>query len=91
MEVCAPSQRNYVGALYMLPWSVGCMLVAGIAYLVRPWRWLQVTYAALCLVSVAFIWSGYNYPQILIVTFDISEWHSSTCVNILVQHASNSP
>ncbi|XP_050703165.1 organic cation transporter protein-like [Eriocheir sinensis] len=66
MEVCAPSQRNYVGALFMLPWSVGCMLMPGIAYLVQPWRWLQAVYTALFLGTLAYIWVLPESPRWLI-------------------------
>ncbi|XP_050712987.1 organic cation transporter-like protein [Eriocheir sinensis] len=56
MEICAPSQRNYMGALYMLPWSLGYMLMPMIAYLVRPWRWLTAVYAALFFITFIYIW-----------------------------------
>ncbi|XP_050709917.1 organic cation transporter protein-like [Eriocheir sinensis] len=56
MEICAPSQRNYMGALYLLPWSFGCMLMPLVAYLVRPWRWLTAVYAALFFITLIYIW-----------------------------------
>lgn len=61
MEVCAPSQRNYVGALYTLPWSLGYMLMPLVAYMVRPWRWLTAVYAALFFITLVYIWYGYDY------------------------------
>lgn len=73
MEVCSPSQRNYVGALFMLPWSVGCMLMPGIAYLLRPWRCLQAVYAALFLGTLAYIWSVYIATQIVNVALGTNE------------------
>lgn len=60
MEICAPSQRNSVGALFMLPWSFGYMLMPGLAYLVRPWRWLQAVYASLFLITIVYFWYGYD-------------------------------
>lgn len=60
MEICTPSQRNFVGTQYMMPWSLGCMLTAGVAYLVRPWRWLQSVYAAFYLVTLVYIWYEYS-------------------------------
>lgn len=73
MEVCTPAQRNYVGALFMLPWSVGCMLMPGIAYLVQPWRWLQAVYATLFLGTLTYIWSVYIAAQVVVVAFGTHE------------------
>ncbi|XP_063846499.1 organic cation transporter protein-like isoform X2 [Scylla paramamosain] len=52
MEICDESQRNGVGSLFPLPWAFGCMVVPGIAYLVKPWRWQQVSYSFLSLITL---------------------------------------
>ncbi|KAK8395998.1 hypothetical protein O3P69_005227 [Scylla paramamosain] len=65
MEICDESQRNYIGALYLLPWALGCMLVPGLAYLVRPWRWQQVAYSLLCCVTLLY-WLLPESPRWLI-------------------------
>ncbi|KAK8396046.1 hypothetical protein O3P69_005262 [Scylla paramamosain] len=65
MEICDVSQRNYVGALYLLPWAFGCMVLPGIAYLVRPWRQQQVAHAFLCFITLLY-WLLPESPRWLI-------------------------
>lgn len=43
MEVCEPKHRGTVGILTGLPWALGTMMWGGAAYLIRDWRWLQLT------------------------------------------------
>ncbi|XP_066985956.1 organic anion transporter 3-like [Macrobrachium rosenbergii] len=54
MEICSHRQRSVVGSIGGVPWSLGFLVVPGIAYLVRPWRWMQVAYSAPMLLLVSF-------------------------------------
>lgn len=56
VEVCSPYQRAVIGSLYFIPWTLGYMLVPLIAYLVRPWRWLQFAYTVPLLYNISLIW-----------------------------------
>ncbi|XP_045118879.1 organic cation transporter protein-like isoform X3 [Portunus trituberculatus] len=60
MEVCTPSTRSTFGSLFGLAWAAGCMMLPGIAYLVRPWRSLQ---AALSLPNFIFLLSWRFLPE----------------------------
>ena len=54
METCATKYRAAAGALFVIPWALGYMMVPGIAYLVRTWKLLQVAYAIPTLFTVVF-------------------------------------
>ncbi|XP_069960389.1 solute carrier family 22 member 3 [Cherax quadricarinatus] len=44
LEISSPKQRTYVGAFMSAPWALGYMILPGIAYLIRPWQWLQTAF-----------------------------------------------
>lgn len=54
--MCSPSQRTYVGSLFLIPWAIGYMVVPGVAYLVRPWRWMQAVFTVPVFYSLIFFW-----------------------------------
>lgn len=56
MEVCSPSQRTYVGSFFVVPWALGYMAVPGVAYFVRPWRWLQAAITVPVLYTLIYFW-----------------------------------
>ncbi|XP_066986623.1 organic cation transporter protein-like isoform X1 [Macrobrachium rosenbergii] len=66
MEICSPSQRSSIGSVGGIPWSVGYMIVPGIAYLIRPWRWLQVAYTFPTIFFFSFYWLIPESPRWLI-------------------------
>lgn len=43
MEVCEAKHRALVGVMMGLPWAFGTMAWGAAAYLIRDWRWLQLT------------------------------------------------
>ena len=44
MEWTATSTRSSFGSTVVVGWAVGCMLVPGIAYVIRPWHYLQAAF-----------------------------------------------
>ncbi|XP_064105109.1 organic cation transporter protein-like [Macrobrachium nipponense] len=66
MEICSPSQRSSVGTVGGVPWSLGYMIVPGIAYLIRPWRWLQVAYSIPMFYLISYYWFMPESPRWLI-------------------------
>ncbi|MPC27524.1 Organic cation transporter protein [Portunus trituberculatus] len=49
MEVSSPRVRPVLGILLFLPWALGTMAWGGAAYLLRSWRWLQLSVSLLFL------------------------------------------
>ncbi|XP_066955024.1 organic cation transporter protein-like isoform X2 [Macrobrachium rosenbergii] len=56
MELFSPSQRSSLGSLFVLPWAIGYMLVPGIAYIIRSWRWLQTAYSMPVILLFSYYW-----------------------------------
>ncbi|NXR34323.1 S22A7 protein, partial [Zosterops hypoxanthus] len=48
--------RTFTGILSSVFWSVGNMLLALAAYLVREWHWLLVAVTGPCLLSIVCVW-----------------------------------
>ncbi|XP_068223639.1 organic cation transporter protein-like [Palaemon carinicauda] len=82
MEMCSPSQRSSIGSVGGIPWSVGYMIVPGIAYLIRPWRWLQVAYTFPTIFFFSFYWLLPESPRWL-----ISQGRYEEAANILAKAA----
>lgn len=55
MEVTATKYRTAVGTLFVIPWALGYMLMPGIAYLVRKWKLLQLTYSLATLLGIVYL------------------------------------
>uniref|UniRef100_A0A8C0B580 Solute carrier family 22 member 7 n=1 Tax=Buteo japonicus TaxID=224669 RepID=A0A8C0B580_9AVES len=58
MEWVDVEHRTFSGILTSMFWSIGNMLLAAIAYLVREWRWLLVAVTGPCLLSIVCLWFG---------------------------------
>lgn len=56
MEWVDVEHRTFSGILTSMFWSIGNMLLAAIAYLVREWRWLLVAVTGPCLLSIVCLW-----------------------------------
>uniref|UniRef100_A0A8C0HKM4 Solute carrier family 22 member 7 n=1 Tax=Buteo japonicus TaxID=224669 RepID=A0A8C0HKM4_9AVES len=61
MEWVDVEHRTFSGILTSMFWSIGNMLLAAIAYLVREWRWLLVAVTGPCLLSIV---SGCDLPPL---------------------------
>ncbi|POI26637.1 hypothetical protein CIB84_009613 [Bambusicola thoracicus] len=58
MEWVDIEHRTFSGVLTSIFWSVGNMLLALTAYLVREWHWLLVAVTGPCLLSIVCLWFG---------------------------------
>ncbi|NXI13077.1 S22A7 protein, partial [Irena cyanogastra] len=56
MEWVDIQHRTFTGILSSIFWSVGNMMLALTAYLVREWHWLLVTVTGPCLLSIVCLW-----------------------------------
>ncbi|XP_054486400.2 solute carrier family 22 member 7 [Agelaius phoeniceus] len=56
MEWVDVQHRTFTGILSSIFWSIGNMLLALAAYLVREWHWLLVAVTAPCLLSIVCLW-----------------------------------
>lgn len=56
MEWVDIEHRTFSGVLTSIFWSVGNMLLALTAYLVREWHWLLVAVTGPCLLSIVCLW-----------------------------------
>ncbi|XP_066036436.1 solute carrier family 22 member 7 isoform X2 [Chamaea fasciata] len=56
MEWVDVQHRTFTGILSSIFWSVGNMLLALAAYLVREWHWLLVAVTGPCLLSIVCVW-----------------------------------
>nr|XP_045613682.1 organic cation transporter protein-like [Procambarus clarkii] len=66
METCASKYRAASGTLVVVPWALGYMVAPGIAYFIRPWRLLQVTYSAMGFYLIIYFWLLPESPRWLI-------------------------
>ncbi|XP_038073511.1 organic cation transporter protein-like [Patiria miniata] len=55
-EMFSPSRRAFAGILLTLFWSSGIMSLAGLAYLLRDWRHLQLTITLPSLLTIPLWW-----------------------------------
>ncbi|XP_047493229.1 organic cation transporter protein-like isoform X1 [Penaeus chinensis] len=67
MEVTEPRLRSVMGIMLFLPWALGTMAWGGIAYLVRDWRWLQLTVSLLTLIFLPALLFMDESPRWLVV------------------------
>ncbi|NXP87062.1 S22A7 protein, partial [Passerina amoena] len=56
MEWVDVQHRTFAGILVSIFWSLGNMLLALAAYVVREWHWLLVAVTAPCLLSILCLW-----------------------------------
>ncbi|CAI5771151.1 solute carrier family 22 member 7-like [Podarcis lilfordi] len=48
--------RTFCGTISGISWSLGYMLLALVAYLIRTWRWLLLAVTSPCLLSIVIWW-----------------------------------
>ncbi|XP_071526063.1 organic cation transporter protein-like [Panulirus ornatus] len=67
METCATHHREALCTLLAMPWALSLLLLAGIAYLVRSWRCLQITLSSPAILTIVFYWWVPESPRWLII------------------------
>ena len=55
-ELFLPNFRPYAGAIVECFWGLDVLLVAGIAYFIRDWRYMQLAITLPSIVAVFYIW-----------------------------------
>ncbi|XP_066269649.1 organic cation transporter protein-like [Branchiostoma lanceolatum] len=65
-ELVSSDKRGLVGMVIWIYWAVAYVLLAGIAYLIRPWMWLQIAMTVPFLVCISFWWIIPESPRWLI-------------------------
>ncbi|XP_067411290.1 solute carrier family 22 member 2-like [Emydura macquarii macquarii] len=65
-EVVGPSHRKTVGILYQVGFTVGLLLLDGVAYAVPHWRWLQLTVTLPAFLFLLYYWCLPESPRWLI-------------------------
>ncbi|XP_068242977.1 solute carrier family 22 member 7-like [Palaemon carinicauda] len=80
MEISPLKRRSFVGALFTIPWSLGYMLLPGIAYGIRTWKLLQVALTIPGLYTLVFFKYFPESPRWLILhgrfeeAFSVLKW-----------------
>ncbi|NWR77625.1 S22A7 protein, partial [Centropus unirufus] len=75
MEWVDIQHRTFSGILTSIFWSVGNMLLAMVAYLVREWHWLLVAVTGPCLLSIVCLWWVPESARWLIVNGRVKQAH----------------
>ncbi|XP_078666051.1 organic cation transporter protein-like isoform X2 [Branchiostoma floridae x Branchiostoma belcheri] len=65
-ELVSPDKRSLVGMVIWIYWAVGYVILAGIAYFIRTWMWLQIAVTMPYLIFISFWWLVPESPQWLI-------------------------
>ncbi len=74
IEILGTDWRGLAGNLFCLPFAVGYMFLAGVAYYIREWRYLQLV---LSIPSVILLATGWFLPE-------SPRWLMRKVVNLLI-------
>ncbi|NXK11960.1 S22A7 protein, partial [Herpetotheres cachinnans] len=75
MEWVDIQHRTLSGVLTSIFWSLGSMLLALVAYLVREWHWLLVAVTGPCLLSIVSLWWVPESARWLIANGKVKQAH----------------
>ncbi|NXW94229.1 S22A7 protein, partial [Alopecoenas beccarii] len=75
MEWVDTQHRTFSGILTSTFWSIGNMLLAMVAYLVREWHWLLVAVTGPCLLSFVCLWWVPESARWLIANSKVKQAH----------------
>ncbi|KAM6084841.1 solute carrier family 22 member 7 isoform 2-T2 [Theristicus caerulescens] len=75
MEWVDVQHRTFSGILTSIFWSIGNMLLAMVAYLVREWHWLLVAVTGPCLLSIVCLWWVPESARWLIANGKVKQAH----------------
>ncbi|XP_041369552.1 organic cation transporter protein-like [Gigantopelta aegis] len=66
MELVGPTKRTYVGLVIEFFWCIGLIILAGVAYLIRDWRYLQLSLTLPVVFFFAYWWLLPESPRWLL-------------------------
>ncbi|XP_076466870.1 organic cation transporter protein-like [Babylonia areolata] len=66
VEVVGASRRRWMGYGHMVTWALGMVLLAGLAFLLRDWHYLQLTSGLIALPFLSYYWLIPESPRWLI-------------------------
>ncbi|NXH15112.1 S22A7 protein, partial [Bucco capensis] len=75
MEWVDVQHRTFSGIVTSIFWSIGNMLLAVVAFLVREWHWLLVAVTAPCLLSIVCLWWVPESARWLLANGRVKEAH----------------
>uniref|UniRef100_A0A8C9RD68 Solute carrier family 22 member 6 n=1 Tax=Scleropages formosus TaxID=113540 RepID=A0A8C9RD68_SCLFO len=75
VEWCGIENRTVAGVIVSLDWSLGSMMLSGIAYLVNDWRWLIVAVTSPLFLAVIAWWWLPESARWLIVNGKVKRAH----------------
>lgn len=67
IEVVGPEQRTYLGIGIQLGWATGYLILSGLAWFIRNWRFLQLAITLPCLLMVSYWWVLPESPRFLLI------------------------
>ncbi|XP_022237076.1 organic cation transporter protein-like [Limulus polyphemus] len=67
IEVVGPEQRTYLGIGIQLGWATGYLILSGLAWFIRNWRFLQLAITLPCLLMVSYWWLLPESPRFLLI------------------------
>lgn len=65
-EFVGPGYRRTVGVLYQTAFTVGLVLLSGLAYVIPQWRWLQMTVSLPTFLFILYYWLVPESPRWLL-------------------------
>lgn len=68
METVGGKWRTIVGILYQIPFGIGNTIMAGFAFYLRDWRYLQITLSGISALYVFYFWFIPESPRWLLAT-----------------------
>ncbi|XP_053568753.1 solute carrier family 22 member 7 [Bombina bombina] len=75
LEWTDAAHRTFCGTISSLSWTVGYMLLALMAYLIRDWRWLLMAVTSPCLLAIATWWWVPESARWLLTQQETAEAH----------------
>ncbi|KAM9316899.1 solute carrier family 22 member 7 [Gastrophryne carolinensis] len=75
LEWTDTAHRTLCGTISSMSWTVGYMILALLAYLLRDWRWLLLATTAPCLIAIATWWWVPESARWLLTKQDAGEAH----------------
>lgn len=56
MEMVGPSKREWAGTFWQTWFAIGLLILAGVAYLIRDWRKLQLAMSVPTAIYLCYYW-----------------------------------